>query len=72
MVDNIENFEELEIIKKYFQRLFTILPEDLRRKVEDLNLTNKEKKELIKELGFLENRKQEDYLKELQEILNKY
>ena len=72
MENNIENFEELEIIKKYFQRIYNVLPEDVRKEVENLNLSNEEKKRLVKELGFLETKKQEDYLRELKEILSKF
>jgi len=72
MENNIENFEELEIIKKYFQRIYNVLHEKKKKKVENLNLSKDEKKRLVKELGFLEIKKQEDYLKELKDILKNF
>lgn len=59
------NFEKLDIVKKYFARIFIVLKKDIRRKLLALKLTKEELKEIKKELVFLPEDKQKEYLKEL-------
>lgn len=59
------NFEKLDIVKKYFARIFIVLKKDIRRKLLALKLTKEELKEIKKELVFLAEDKQKEYLKEL-------
>ena len=64
--DNHRGFEKLEIIKRYFSRIFTILPKDTRERLLRLNLSKQELKDVRKELAFLPIEKQKDYLDELE------
>ena len=65
--DNHGGFEKLEIIKRYFSRIFTILPKETRERLISLNLSKEELKEVKKEIAFLPIEKQNDYLDELEE-----
>ena len=58
-------FETLDVIKKYFQKIFTVIPKDVREQLMDLNLSKDELKEVKKELVFLPDEKQKEYLNEL-------
>ncbi|NHJ21644.1 MAG: hypothetical protein EAX91_11920 [Candidatus Lokiarchaeota archaeon] len=64
---NDENggFEKLDVIKKYFHRIFTVLPKDVREQLLNLNLSKDELKEVKDELAFLSEEKQREFLKEL-------
>lgn len=66
-----KNFEELEIVKKYFNQIFTVLDSKIREKLKNLNVTEEKKKILLKELAFLNDEKQNEYLDELYIIWNK-
>jgi hypothetical protein len=59
------NFEKLEIVKKYFGQIFNVLSEDVRKKLLKLQLSETELKEIKKELAFLPEEKQKEFLKEL-------
>lgn len=65
--ENIEtnDFEEIEEVKKYFKRNYSIFSEKVRVKLINLDLPKKKKKSIIKELAFLPERKQIKYIEEL-------
>ena len=65
--ENNGGFEKLEVVKKYFQRIFTILSKEVRGELIKLNLSKDELKEIKKELVFLSEEKQIEFLKELAE-----
>ncbi|MBY9013400.1 MAG: hypothetical protein KGD70_13580 [Candidatus Lokiarchaeota archaeon] len=68
LINNDENdggFETLDVVRRYFNRIFTILSKDVREQLSDLNLSKDEIKEVKKELSFLSEEKQKEYLKEL-------
>ena len=58
-------FERLVIVKKYFHKIFTVMSKDVREQLMDLNLSKDELKEVKKELVFLPEEKQKEYLNEL-------
>ena len=58
-------FEKLEVVKKYFYRIFTTLSKEVREELMKLNLSKDELKEIKKELAFLSEEKQIEFLKEL-------
>ena len=60
-----KNFESIEIVKKYFLRIFSVLSKEVRQKFLDLNLSKEELKEVKRELAFLPEDKQIEYLEEL-------
>ncbi len=63
--ENNGGFEKLEVVKKYFQRIFTILSKEVRGELIKLHLSKDELKEIKKELAFLPQEKQIEFLKEL-------
>ena len=65
ITDDIDNnFEEIGVIKRYFSRIFTVLSVEIREKLLNLNLSEKVKKIIIKDLAFLTEQKQNEYLDE--------
>lgn len=65
-------FEKLDVIKKYFQRVFNIISKEIREELLELEprLSKEEFKEIKKEIAFLPKEKQQEYLQELKEELN--
>jgi len=67
LINNDENggFDKLDVVKRYFYRIFTVLSKDVREQLMNLNLPKDELKEVKKELAFLSEEKQKQFLKEL-------
>jgi len=67
LINNDENgvFDKLDVVKRYFYRIFTVLSKDVREQLMNLNLPKDELKEVKKELAFLSEEKQKEFLKEL-------
>ena len=68
LISNEENdggFEKFDVIKNYFSRIFTVLSKDVREQLYNLNLPKDELKEVKKELAFLSEEKQKEFLTEL-------
>ena len=63
------DFENNSIVKKYFSRIFTTMKSDIRKKLNELDLDEEKKKKIKRELAFLPQEKQREYL---DEILNEY
>ena len=63
--DDNGGFEKIDVVKRYFQRIFTVLSKDIREKLLALNLSKEELKEVKKELAFLPNEMQREFLEEL-------
>lgn len=68
--DEENNFEKYEVVKRYFARIFTVLSKEIRQELLELDLSQEELKEIKKELVFLSEDQQKDYIKEL--IQNKH
>ncbi|MFX1326757.1 MAG: hypothetical protein ACFE91_01255 [Promethearchaeota archaeon] len=60
-----KDLEEITEIRKYFSRIYTVLSKDIRKKLDNLDISKKEKKKLKKELAFLPKQTQFKYLREL-------
>jgi hypothetical protein len=59
------SFDAIDIVKKYFLRIFTVLSKEVKQNLMELNLTKEELKEVKRELAFLPEEKQLEYLEEL-------
>ncbi|MBN1801644.1 MAG: hypothetical protein JW891_09080 [Candidatus Lokiarchaeota archaeon] len=59
------DIEKLNIVKKYFSRIFTVLKPEIRHELDILDIPDQKKKELKKALAFLSYSKQKKYLKEI-------
>ena len=62
--DDDGDFEKVGVVKKYFSRIYTVLKPDIRERLENLDIPEKKKKKLKKELAFLSEEKQYEYLDE--------
>lgn len=68
LINNEEDdggFEKLDVVRRYFYRIFTVLSKDVREQLMSLNLSKDELKDVKKELAFLTEVKQIEFLKEL-------
>lgn len=65
--DNSKDFEKVDVVKKYFSREFSVLSKEVREIFINLKLSPEEKKSVLKELAFLPEDKQKDFLEELSE-----
>ena len=65
-----KELEEIGEIKQYLKRIYSVLPKNIREKLKNLNISEKKKKSIIKELAFLSEKKQIKYLEELYRIYN--
>lgn len=58
-------FDKLDLVKRYFSRIFNTLSKEVREELYELELDKEELKDIKKELAFLPEEKQIEYLKEL-------
>jgi hypothetical protein len=65
IISDEETLEKYQVVKKYFSRIFGILSKDIRQKLLELNLTTEELNEIKKEIAFLSEAQQKEYLREL-------
>ena len=65
-ISDDKNFEEIGVVKKYFSRIFTVLSKEIRTKLINLNISERVKKIIVKDLAFLAEEKQNEYLEELE------
>ena len=65
IISDDESFENYEVVKRYFARIFNVLSKEIREELLKLDLTEKELKEIKEELGFLSEDQQKRYIKEL-------
>ena len=63
---NDKEFEEIEEVKRYFARKYSVLSKEIREKLKHLKISQKKKKSLKKVLAFLPEEKQHKYLDELE------
>lgn len=64
----ISKESDREIVERYFLKIFNVLSEKIRRKILDLNIPERDKKEILKEFVYLTEEEQEKYLNELFEL----
>ncbi len=60
--------EEIKEIKKYFKRIYTIVSKDVQEIIENLDLSKKKKKAIMRELAFLPEKEQLKYLDEFKSL----
>jgi hypothetical protein len=67
----IIDIEKIPVVKKYFERIYSILPEDIRSKLNNLKLSKEDLDQIKRELAFLPKKKQAHYLEEWKDIYEK-
>ncbi len=65
-----EELEDMPEVKKYFSRIYNVVPKEIREKLKKLNIPKEKKKKLKKELAFLSKEKQIEYLDEINRLYN--
>jgi DNA-directed RNA polymerase subunit RPC12/RpoP len=65
----IKDEKDKKLVKQYFSKIFTVLSKDIRKQIMDLEIPEKEKKELLKELAYLTK---EEQIKYIEAIVNLY
>lgn len=58
----VKDEKDRDLVKKYFSKIFTVVSKDIRKRINELNISRREKKELLNELVLLTTEKQIDYL----------
>jgi len=62
------NIEEIKEIKKYLKRIYTVPERKVQEMIENLNLSKKKKKAIMRELTFLPEKEQLKYLDEFKNL----
>ncbi len=65
----IKDDKDKKLVKQYFSKIFTVLSKDIRKQIKDLDIPNKEKKDLLQELAYLTK---EEQIKYIEAIVNLY
>jgi len=61
-----KTLEEIDEVKRYFARKYSVLSQEIRERLNKLDIPQKKLKSLKKELAFLPEKKQHKYLDELE------
>ena len=64
----VKDEKDKELVKHYFTRIFTVLSKELKTQINELKISKKEKKELLKELAFLTREEQLKYIDAIVEL----
>jgi len=61
----VKDENDKKLVKEYFSKIFAVLSKDLRKQINSLKISKKEKKELLEELAFLTKEEQLKYIEAL-------
>jgi hypothetical protein len=64
----VKNEKDRKIVKEYFTKIFNIISKDLRKQITELKIPKKERKSILKELAFLAEEEQLNYIEELRNL----
>ena len=64
----VKNEKDRKIVKEYFSKIFNIISKDLRKQILELEIPKKERKSILKELAFLAEEEQLNYIEELRNL----
>jgi hypothetical protein len=64
----VKNEKDRKVVKEYFAKIFNIISKDLRKQILELDIPKKERKSLLKELAFLAEEEQLNYLELLRNL----
>jgi hypothetical protein len=59
----VKNEKDKKLVREYFSKIFNVLSKDLRAQIMEINIPKEEKKQLLKELAFLNKQEQEKYIR---------
>ena len=64
----VKDEKDKELVKHYFKKIFAVLSKELKNQINDLGISKKEKKELLKELAFLTQEEQVKYIESIVDL----
>jgi len=64
----VKNEKDRKIVKEYFAKIFNIISKDLRKQILELDIPKKERKSILKELAFLAEEEQLNYIEILRNL----
>ncbi|MEJ2294497.1 MAG: hypothetical protein P8Y23_06965 [Candidatus Lokiarchaeota archaeon] len=64
----VKDEKDKKLVREYFSKIFNVLSKDLRKQIKDLNIPKEERKELLKELAFLNKQEQDKYIKAIVQL----
>ena len=64
----VKNEKDRKVVKEYFAKIFNIISKDLRKQILELDIPKKERKSILKELAFLAEEEQLNYLELLRNL----
>ncbi len=64
----VKNEKDRKVVKEYFSKIFNIISKDLRKQILELDIPKKQRKEILKELAFLAEEEQMNYIGALKNL----
>ena len=64
----VKNEKDRKVVKEYFSKIFNIISKDLRKQIFELEIPKKQRKEILKELAFLAEEEQMNYIGALRNL----
>ncbi|GAH53077.1 unnamed protein product, partial [marine sediment metagenome] len=64
----VKNEKDRKIIKEYFAKIFNIISKDIRKQILELDIPKKTRKSILKELAFLAEEEQLNYIEVLRNL----
>jgi len=64
----VKNEKDRKVVKEYFSKIFNIISKDLRKQILELEIPKKQRKEILKELAFLAEEEQLNYIGALRNL----
>ncbi len=64
----VKNEKDRKVVKEYFSKIFNIISRDLRKQILELEIPKKQRKEILKELAFLAEEEQMNYIGALRNL----
>ena len=64
----VKNEKDRKIVKEYFSKIFNIISKDIRKQISELDIPKKERKNLLRELAFLAEEEQLNYIELLRNL----
>ncbi|MHA1460498.1 MAG: hypothetical protein ACTSO8_03370, partial [Promethearchaeota archaeon] len=58
----VKNEKDRKVVKEYFAKIFNIISKDLRKQIVELDIPKKDRKSILKELAFLAEEEQRNYI----------
>ncbi len=64
----VKNEKDRKVVKEYFSKIFNIVSKDIRKQISEIDIPKKERKKLLRELAFLAEEEQLNYIEVLRDL----